>query len=296
LDRGIMNGAAQRFRELLKRPGIIVQPAVFDAFTARIAQNLGFEALAMGGYAMGAHLATSEPLLSLEDVATCVRYVTQAVNVPVMVDVGAGWGEPLHVLHTVRVLEHSGAASVHLEDQIFPKRAHYHKGVEHVIPLDEMLHKIRAAVSGRSDPDFAIVARTDAMLTDGYEEGIRRARAFVEAGADLIMLFPNDEAETSRAPQDLPGVPLVYVNSEGNRLGRGIFSVAQLESWGWKVCYDAITVINVTARAVLDTLTTLRETGRTGLAAGEMIVARKFIEDTLGLDRYYEIEAATVEP
>lgn len=290
-----MNRAARRFRELVERPGIIVQPAVFDPFTARVAEDLGFEAMAMGGYAMGAHLATSEPLLSLGDVATCVRYVTRAVNVPVMVDVGSGWGEPLHVLHTVRVLEHSGAASIHIEDQIFPKRAHYHKGVEHVIPIGEMLHKIRAAVSGRSDPDFAIVARTDAMLTDGYEEGIRRARAFVEAGADLIMLFPNDESETRRAPKDLSGVPLVYVNSEGNRLGRGVFSASQLENWGWKVAYDAITTINVTARAIRDTLRTLKETGSTGLAQGEMIATRQFVEDTLGLHRYYEIEAATVE-
>jgi methylisocitrate lyase len=291
-----VNSSRKRFRELLARPGIIVQPAIFDPFTARIAQNLGFEAIAIGGYAMGAHLATSEPLLSLEDVANCVRYVTRAVDVPLMVDVGAGWGEPLHVMHTIKVLEHAGAASIHIEDQIFPKRAHYHKGVEHVIPLTEMVKKLQAAVRARSDPDFAIVARTDAMLTDGYEEGIRRARAFVEAGADLVMLFPNDENETRRAPQDLPGIPLVYVNSDGNRLGRGVFATADLEKWGWKVAYDAITTINVTARVVRDVLGRLKETGRTDLDQTEMIEVRQFVEDTLGLDRYYEIEADTVEP
>jgi methylisocitrate lyase len=212
-----------------------------------------------------------------------------------MVDVGAGWGEPLHVMHTIKVLEHAGAASIHIEDQIFPKRAHYHKGIEHVIPLTEMVKKLQAAVRGRSDLDFAIVARTDAMLTDGYEEGIRRARAFVEAGADLVMLFPNDENETRRVPQDLPGIPLVYVNSDGNRLGRGVFATADLQEWGWKVAYDAITAINVTARAVRDVLTRLKETGRTDLDQTEMIQVRQFVEDTLGLDRYYEIEADTVE-
>lgn len=290
-----MSSPAARFRELLARPGIISQPVVYDALTARIAEDLGFEAIGLGGYAMGAHLATSEPLLSLEDIATITRYVALASRLPVMVDAGAGYGEPVHVMHTVKVLEHAGAASMHIEDQIFPKRVHYHKGVEHVIPIEDMVTKLKAAVRARRDPDFAIVARTDAMRTDDYAEGIRRARAYMDAGADLVMMFPNNEEETRRAPEDLPGVPLVYVNSEGNRLQRGVFATADLERWGWKVASDAITTVNVVARAVRDVLTELRQNGRTGLKQDEMIPVRKFIEDTIGLDRYYAIEEATVE-
>lgn len=290
-----MSSARARFRALVARPGIISQPVVYDALTARIAEDLGFEAIALGGYAMGAHLATSEPLLSLEDVATLTRYVSMASALPVMVDAGAGYGEPVHVMHTVKVLEHAGAASVHMEDQIFPKRVHYHKGVEHVIPVDEMVTKLKAAIRARRDPDFVIVARTDAMRTDGYDEGIRRARAYMDAGADMIMMFPNNESETRQAPKDLPGVPLIYVNSEGNRLNRGVFALQDLESWGWKVASDAITTVNVVARAVREVLTNLRQTGRTGLVQEEMIPVRKFIEDTIGLDRYYALEEATVE-
>lgn len=290
-----MSSARARFRALVARPGIISQPVVYDALTARIAEDLGFEAIALGGYAMGAHLATSEPLLSLEDVATLTRYVSMASVLPVMVDAGAGYGEPVHVMHTVKVLEHAGAASVHMEDQIFPKRVHYHKGVEHVIPVDEMVTKLKAAIRARRDPDFVIVARTDAMRTDGYDEGIRRARAYMDAGADMIMMFPNNESETRQAPKDLPGVPLIYVNSEGNRLNRGVFALQDLESWGWKVASDAITTVNVVARAVREVLTNLRQTGRTGLVQEEMIPVRKFIEDTIGLDRYYVLEEATVE-
>lgn len=212
-----------------------------------------------------------------------------------MVDAGAGWGEPVHTMHSVKVLEHAGAASVHIEDQIFPKRVHYHKGVEHVIPVEEMTTKLRAALRARADPDFVIVARTDAMRTDGYDEGIRRARAYAEAGADMIMMFPNTEEETRAAPQDLPGIPLIYVNSEGNRLGRGVFGVQDLGAWGWKMASDAITTINVAARALRDVLSALKETGRTGLRQDEMIPVRKFVEDTIGLDRYYQIEEETVE-
>jgi 2-methylisocitrate lyase-like PEP mutase family enzyme len=261
-----------------------------------VAAKLGFEAIALGGFAMGAHLATSEPLMSLGDVATLVGQVTLATDLPLMVDAGAGWGEPMHVMHAVRTLERAGAASLHIEDQIFPKRAHYHKGVEHVISVEAMSAKVRAAVQARSDPDFVLVARTDAMRTDGYEEGVRRARAYVAAGADMIMLFPNDEMETRSAPQDLPGVPLIYVNSEGNRSGRGIYSASDLEAWGWRLVYDAITVINVSARAVRDALTRLKRDGRTGLEQPEMIEVRQFVEDVIGLDDLYRVEAATVEP
>jgi 2-methylisocitrate lyase-like PEP mutase family enzyme len=290
-----MNESRKRFRELLARDGIISQPVVFDALQARIAENLGFEALGLGGYAMGAHLASSEPLLSVDDMAQATKYISLRSKLPLMVDLGAGYGEPLHVMNAVKVLEHAGAASVHIEDQIFPKRVHYHKGVEHVVPVEEMLMRLKAAVNARTDPDFVIVARTDAMRTDSYEEGVRRAKIYMEAGADMIMCFPNNADEAKRTPRDLPGVPLVYVNSTGNRLNRAVLSVQQLGEWGWKVASEAISTTNVVARAVRDMLTTLKETGETGLNQSEMIKVRKFVEDSIGLDDMYKLEEETVE-
>lgn len=284
-----------KFRSLLREPGIISQPVVFDGLGARLADEIGFKAIGLGGYAMGASLAVSEPLVSLTELARFTREVTLVTGLPVMVDGGAGYGEPLHAMHTVRILEQAGAASVHIEDQIFPKRVHYHKGVEHIVELDEMTAKLRAAAQGRRDPDFAICARTDAMRTDDYDEGIRRARAYMDAGADLIMLFPNNEDETKAAPRDLPGVPLVYVNSSGNRLDRGVFDVHELEEWGWKVASDAISIINASARAQREVLTSLFATGRSGLDNEEMIGVRHALERTIGLERFYEIEEATVE-
>src|ERR1044072_6737396 len=142
---------------------------------------------------MGASRAPSEPLLSLSDVAAFTREVTLVSHLPVMVDAGAGYGEPLHTMHAVREPEQAGATSTHIEDQIYPKRVHSHAGIEHVVDLEEFETRIRAAVAARRDPDFLIVARTDAMRTDDYDEGIRRARAAVEDGADAVMLFPNDQ-------------------------------------------------------------------------------------------------------
>jgi 2-methylisocitrate lyase-like PEP mutase family enzyme len=283
------------YRRLLAQSGIVVQPALADPLSARIAESVGFKALSLGGYAMGAHRAVTEPLLSLEEVAQMMRNIRAVTQLPVMVDAGAGWGEPIHVAHTVRTLELAGASSIHIEDQHFPKRAHYHKGVEHVTPLEEFLVKVKTALDARRDRDFAICARTDSMRTHGYDEGIRRARACFDIGADLVKVFPNNDEETERAPKDLPGVPLVYVNSTGNNQGRGVYSVQQLEEWGWKVVYDSISITNVTFNAVKKFLIRFKENGYPDFRDTNVIAVRKDVETTIGLNELYEIEAATVE-
>lgn len=284
----------KKFRQMLAEPGILVQPAIYDPLGARIAQEAGIRCIGLGGYAMGAHLAITEPLVSLDEAARITRQIMAVANLPIMVDAGAGWGEPLHVMHTLRTLEQAGAASLHIEDQYYPKRVSYHRGVEEVIPAEEMVGKIKACVSARTDPDFVIVARTDAMRTDGYDEGIKRARAYIEAGADAILCFPNDEEETIRAPKDLPGVPLVYVNSTGNSFGRGVFPAPQLEAWGWKIVFDAISAINVTAGAMRTYLSTLAATGDSGLRHEEVATVRKAVERTIGLEELYKLEDETV--
>ena len=283
------------YRRRLAEPGLGGQPSLADPLSARIAESAGFRALSLGGYAMGAHRAVTEPLLSLEDVAQLMRNIRAVTQLPVMVDAGAGWGEPIHVAHTVRVLEQAGASSLHIEDQQFPKRAHYHKGVEHVVPLEEFLVNLKAALAARRAPDFAICARTDSMRTHGYAEGIRRARACSEAGADLVKIFPNNDQETKAAPRDLPGIPLVYVNSTGNAQGRGGYPVQQLQDWGWKVVYDSISVTNVTFAAVQDFLVRFQRTGYPDFGDADVIAIRKGVEATIGLNELYEMEAATVE-
>ena len=282
------------FREMLLAPGIIHAPIAYDPLTAKIAESVGFRCLDLGGYALGAISCVSEPLLSLEEVLMATRRITAAVDIPLMVDGGAGYGDPVHVIRTVRELERAGAAAVHIEDQVYPKRIHYHKGVEHVISASEMCQKIRHAVHARRDSDFVIAARTDAMRTDGFAEGIRRANLYAEAGADMVMIFPNTPEEARRAPSEVRA-PLIYVNSEGNRLGRPIFAVAELEAMGYKMVNDAISAITVMFTSVKELFVRLKQTGRTGLDQAVFKGIRKEIEDTIGLEEYYRIEEETVE-
>jgi methylisocitrate lyase len=282
------------FRELLAAPGIIHAPIAHDPLTARIAQRVGFRCLDLGGYALGASSCVPEPLLSLEEVLIATRRITAAVDIPLMVDGGAGFGDPTHVIRAVRELERAGAAAVHIEDQVYPKRIHYHKGIEHVIPAEEMCEKIQYAVRARRDPEFVIAARTDAMRTHDYAEGIRRANLYVQAGADMVMIFPNTAEEARRAPGEVRA-PLIYVNSEGNRLKRPLFAIEELEAAGYKMANDAIGAITVMYESIYGLFSRLKQTGRTGLDQATAIKNRKDIEDTIGLDEYYRIEAETVE-
>jgi methylisocitrate lyase len=285
-----------KLRELLRRDEILVEPNVFDALTARVAEHLGYHSVSLGGFQVGAHLLGSpEPLVCLEDMALAVRYATTAVSIPIMVDAGAGWGEPLHVMRTIRVLERAGAAGIKIEDQIFPKRAHYHKGVEHVIPVEEMVAKIKAAVRARRDPDLVIVGRTDAFRTDGYDEAIRRAKAYAEAGADLVYIFPNTADEARRAPKDLAGIPLIFCNSEGDRRNRPSFSVPELQELGYKIAAFPVALTNAAVLALRAALVELRDNGFVAVDREERIATRKFIEDAIGLEEAYALEEATVE-
>jgi 2-methylisocitrate lyase-like PEP mutase family enzyme len=282
------------FREMLSSPGIIHAPIAYDPLTAKIAERVGFKALDIGGYALGASSCVPEPLLSLEEVAMATRRMTAVITIPVMVDAGAGYGDAVHVIRTVQLLEQAGAAAVHIEDQVFPKRVHYHKGQEHVISAEEMCEKIRYATNSRRDRAFVIAARTDAMRTDGFAEGVRRANLYAEAGADMIMIFPNSVEETRQAPREIP-TPLIYVNSEGNRLNRPIFGIRELEDMGYKMANDAISVITVVFKSVKELFVRLKETGQTGMEQEVFRKVRKDIEDAIGLEEYYRIEEKTVE-
>lgn len=283
-----------QLRAMMAAPGVITSPCVWDPYTARVAQQLGHKCVAIGGYVLGAHLVTSEPLLTLTEVAESCRYMTSAIDIPVIVDAGTGWGEPLNVMRTVKELEKAGAAALHIEDQHFPKRVHYHKGIEHVVPMEEMMMRLHAALAARTDPDLVIIARTDAMRTDGFAEGVRRANLFLEAGADMVMIFPNNDAEARRAPKEIKG-HVHYVQSEGNMLRRPLYSTKQFTEMGYKCVGYSATLLCAVTQELKRILINLRDTGLSGLDNEQVIPWRKEVEDFIGLEEMYRIERETVE-
>ncbi len=287
--------AREELAEALLSGQLVVAPTCINALTARIIEREGFPAVYLGGYAFGAASCLTEPLTTLMEMVEEAQHIARRITVPLIVDAGAGFGEPVHVLRAVREFEWAGVSGIHIEDQHYPKRAHYHRDYrEHVVPIDEFQMKIETAAKARRDPNFVIIARTDAMRTDGYDEGIRRARAGLEAGADAAMIFPNSREEAASAPKDIGG-PTVYVNSWGNRVGRPVLRTSELQDMGYRLLVEAIPAALVTLKAVRDVYHHLKVDGICNLDQEEAIALRAEIEDIIGLPEYYEIEAATVE-
>lgn len=281
-------------RELIKSPGIIAAPGVYDPITARLAERIGFRCLDLPGNALGVSICISEPALSLEDMAQATRRITAAINIPLVVDVGAGYGEPAHVFHTVQVFERAGAAGMHMEDQIYPKRFHYHMGMEHLIPAEAMVDKIHWAVEGRRDPDFVIVARTDAVRTDGFAEAVRRANLYLEAGADMIMMYPETSEDIKRTPKEVHG-PINYGISTKLTISGAGLSLRELGALGYKVVNYGHVPELASYKAARDALMQLKETGHVKLGSTVFTPIVEEIEELIGLPNYYRIENATTE-
>jgi methylisocitrate lyase len=284
-------------RRLLKKKEFVYLPVAYDALGGRLLQSLGFDCVYTGGFVTGASRCTSEPLLTMDEQLRVAGDVAAAIDIPLVVDGGAGFGEPLHTMRTVRECIRAGIAGTHIEDQLYPKRAHYHKYVAHAVPRKEFADKIRFACRqrDRSDPDFVVIARTDTCRFEGLKEAIARINMAADAGADLGLLFPRNDAEMKKAPKQAR-LPLVYVTSRGNRDGRPVPTAAQLADMGYKAAIDAMTYLLASFHFAKLAYGEIKRTGGyTGLSPKECVAARQEIETLVGLEAFYEIEEQTVE-
>ncbi|MEK6593488.1 MAG: isocitrate lyase/PEP mutase family protein [Pseudomonadota bacterium] len=292
-----MQRATTKLRALVKAGKFLDLPSAYDPISARLVESLGFKSVYNGGFVTGGSTTISEPLLTMNEQITVAGNMANAVNIPVIMDAGAGWGEPLHTMRTVRECVRAGIAGVHIEDQLFPKRAHYHTYVAHNIPINEFRDKIRLACEQRdkSDKDFVIIARSDACREQGFREAVKRVNLCADQGADMGLIFPRTPAETVKTPKACK-IPMVYVQSRGNRDGRPLYSYRQLEDMGYAGCIDAILAIGVQFHFMRKALAEIKKTGDyTGMTPAEFVVARKQVEDLIGLEDYYRIERETVE-
>ena len=284
-------------RELIKSKTFLHLPSVYDPIGARLVQQSGFEATYVGGYVSGASKAITEPLLTLTEQVEIASQVALSVTIPVLADAGAGFGEPLHTSRTVKEFIAGGLAGIHIEDQLFPKRAHYHKNTVHAIKSTEFIDKIKFACKTRDelDPNFLIIARTDTCRELGLEEAISRINLAAEVGADMGLLFPRTNEEAVEAVHQSK-IPLVYVQSRGNRANRPLFSRNELEDMGYAMCIDAQVMLLASFDAQRRMLGELKETGDFSLLSQESnIQIRQEIEDIINLEEYYNIENSTVE-
>jgi 2-methylisocitrate lyase-like PEP mutase family enzyme len=288
---------ANQLRLLLSKGTFLHMPSVYDAIGARMVEAAGFEVAYVGGYVVGGKLAVSEPLVTMTEQIGVAREVSEAIALPVIADAGAGFGDPLHAMRTVREFIAAGVAGIHIEDQLYPKRAHYHADQVHEIPLEDFVQKIRYACKERDarDRDFVVIARTDSCREFGVEHAAARLNAIKPAGADLGLLFPRNLDEARRAPK-ICELPLVYVQGRGNRDGRPIIDRDQLMEMGYVACIESQVVLTTAFHFLTSALRELRDTGDyKGMTHQQYVAARQSIEDLIGLRTFYQVEEETVE-
>jgi 2-methylisocitrate lyase-like PEP mutase family enzyme len=210
--RRIAMNAPQRLRQLLRRDGMLVAPGAYDCITARTIAQAGFDAVYMTGAGTAATLGFPDyGLVTMSEMAANAARLVSAVDVPIIADADTGYGNELNTTRTVREYERSGVAGLHIEDQGFPKKCG-HLDNKMIVPLEEYLAKVRAAAAARRNPDFLIIARTDARAVLGFEEAVRRANAALEAGADMAFVeAPQTLEEVAAVPRLVKGPCLLNV-------------------------------------------------------------------------------------
>jgi 2-methylisocitrate lyase-like PEP mutase family enzyme len=287
-----MTSVRSRLRAKLQRGETVVAPGAYDPLSARVVQALGFAAVYTGGYMTGAHTSITEPLLTLTEQVEVAQKVARAVDLPVLTDAGAGYGDPLHVMRCVREFEAAGLAGIHIEDQVYPKRASYHKGLEHIVPLQEFVERMSYALQARRDPDFLIIGRTDAFsaVEGSRDELVRRGSTLKDLGVDAVM------PRGVRAREDLaffrkevPGVPLLVI------AGADDISTQEYADLGYQIIIYATTPAIVAANALMETYQHLKDTGLLNINAQQVAELRRRVEELISLPEYYEVEAATTE-
>ena len=256
LTRG--SGGARRLRELLDSGQMIVAPGAFDPLAARLVEEAGFPAVYMTGFGTSSALLGRPDvgLLTMTEMADNAGRIAACVDVPVIADADTGYGNPLNVIRTVGAYEAAGVAGLHIEDQVAPKKCGHMDGKQ-VIAADEMAQKVRAAVEARTNPDFVIIARTDARAAEGLERALERAALYREAGADVLFIEAVvTEEEAAAAARAFPGVPLLFNWAEGGKTPP--ISLPQLRELGYQiVIFPISTLLAATAamRAILQEIT-----------------------------------------
>ena len=253
--------AAEQFRQILKRDEFIIAPGAYDALTARLVAAAGFPVV----YATGAGISNSQlaladvGLLTMTEMLEQSRRMAAAIDVPLITDIDTGYGNAVNLYRTVKEFQRAGVAAVQIEDQIIPKKCGHFTGKQ-VVPFDEAVLKIKAAVEARGDGKLVIIARTDAIAVEGFDEAMRRARAYHEAGADMLFVeAPRTREQMTAICRDLPGIKIANIVEGGHT---PIVPAEELKDMGFRLAIYANMVLRSSVKAIQKSLAHLQASRR----------------------------------
>ena len=278
----------QILKQLFKRDRLLVAPGCFDGLSARLVEEAGFEAAYLSGGALARSMGIPDiGLVTMSEVIERAAQVVAAVKIPVIADADTGYGNAVNLVRSVREFERTGVAAIHIEDQITPKRCGHLDGKE-VIPLVEMEKKLQAALASRSDPDFLIIARTDARGVHGFDDAINRGRAFAKLGVDAIFVeAPQSEAELEEIPRALTDVPLLVNVFKGGKTP--MLPVERLQQMGYRIAIYPSETQRAAIHAMRQALALLKRDGTTE-KMDDALTTFKERDKVVGLDEWQQLE------
>jgi carboxyvinyl-carboxyphosphonate phosphorylmutase len=285
------NRRTTHLRRLLQGPELVMAPGCFDPLSALLAEQAGFPALYITGAGLASHVVGVPDigLTTMSEVLEAARRIVQVTSIPAICDVDTGFGSAVNVIRTVREFESAGLAAIQLEDQVMPKKCGHTEGKQ-LVSKAEMVEKIRAAVDTRRDPDFAIIARTDAIAVTGVPDALQRAQAYRDAGADILFVeAPRSVAEMRQVTREVPGLHLVNVVEGGGKTP--VLPAAAYGEIGYRLAIYPVSTWTASIRAIQEALAVLKSDGTTERYADRMVSFQEMFE-IVGRSRYAALERA----
>jgi 2-methylisocitrate lyase-like PEP mutase family enzyme len=280
----------QTLKQLLKRNKLLVAPGCFDGLSAKLVEEAGFEAAYLSGGAVARSMGIPDiGLVTMSESIERTAQVVSAIKIPIIADADTGYGNAVNLVRSVREFERTGVAAIHIEDQVTPKRCGHLDGKE-VISRAEMEKKLEAALAARTDPDFCIIARTDARGVNGFDDAIERAQAFARLGVDAVFVeAPQSEGELAEIPRRVTGVPLLVNVFKGGKTP--MLPVDLLEKMGYRIAIYPSETQRAAIHAMRNALGTLKREGTTE-SIDATLTTFKERDRVVDLDGWQKLERA----
>jgi 2-methylisocitrate lyase-like PEP mutase family enzyme len=293
-ERFLQKSIASKLNALIAGDDLIVAPVALNPIMARLAEQAGFKAIYLSGGSLGWLKCVTEANLSLPELAEVAVDMRAVCRLPIVLDAGGGWGDPVHVHRTIGLSEAAGFAAIEIEDQLLPRRVEHHVGIDHLVPTEFMLKKIAAAREARTDPDLVIIARTNARRVGGLDEALRRAEAFHKAGADVLFCYTRSPEELRIVGERLPAPLMMFAPPDG--FGTFALSERDLAGLGYRLAASSGTAFAAMYKAVRQSYQCLAQ-GRMDpfLGPGGADKEMKAAQETCGLDYLLQIERRTMK-
>jgi len=282
-----------RLKTLIAGDELVIAPVALNPIMAKLAEEAGFKAVYLGGGSLGWLKCVTEANLTLPELVEVALDMRAACTLPIVLDGGGGWGDPVHMHRTITLTEAAGFAAIEIEDQVLPRRVHHHIGVEHLVPTEFMVGRIEEAIAARTDPDLLIVGRTNAVRLYGLDEALRRGEAFHEAGADMLFVYTRNPDELRAIGERLPPPLMMFAPEDG--FAEFALSPAELAGLGFRLAASSGSAFAAMYKAVQQSYRCLAAgVIDPFMGKGGTVAAMKEAQATAGLPRLLEIEKRTM--